>query len=54
MNLHLETRQLGFTEKEQRVGDPHLCTWEMGECLAIQDWCPQAMGHYSLGYKYED
>ena len=38
----METRQLGFTEKKQRVGDTHLCTWEIGECLAIQDWCPQA------------
>lgn len=34
LNLHLETRQLGFTDKEKRVGDPHLCTWEMEECLA--------------------
>ena len=28
--------------EEQRVGDPQTCTWKMGECLAIQDWCPQA------------
>ena len=34
LNLHLETRQLGFTDKEKRVGDPHLCTWGKGECLA--------------------
>ena len=34
LNLHLETRQLEFTDKDKRVGDPHLCTWEMGECLA--------------------
>ena len=34
LNLHLETRQLGLIDNEKRVGDPHLCTWETGECLA--------------------
>ena len=34
LNLHLEIRQLEFTDKEKRGGDPHLCTWETGECLA--------------------
>ena len=45
LSLHLETTQLELTAKGERVGDPHMCAWEMGKCPASTGVVSTGLGH---------